>query len=139
MSHSQEVKQYFETLKRDLPLYKDVLMEVSGDIRKEGFSRYPVFLAVQDDISVGETVINKDEIGTHWHIKASTLEELTERGIILEERLADFKKAWKNPDTHCCILMITPLGGGFLFIPFQSENKSHKGFDPERDANFSLN
>jgi hypothetical protein len=118
MSHSEEVKLYFDTLKKDLPLYKEIILEVSSDIRKEGFSQYPIFVATQLPIEVGELIINRDDLGTSWSINASTLEEFTEKGLIKSESKDAFIKIYKNPEKHCCLFLITPLGANFLFIPY---------------------
>ncbi|MCO6494665.1 MAG: hypothetical protein J5I91_03160 [Bacteroidetes bacterium] len=130
MSHTDEVKLYLETLNKDLPLYKESIIEVSKDIRNEGYSEYPIFIATQMPLDLGEQIIDRDDLGTSWSIYASTLEEFAEKGVIVEEKISEFKKAWKNPATHACIFLITPLGASFLFIPF----KKHK-----IDYNFNLN
>ena len=82
MSQADEVKLYLETLKKDLPLYKDSIIEVSKDIRKEGYSQHPIFVATQLPIEVGELIIDREVLGTSWSIHASTLEEFTEKGIV---------------------------------------------------------
>lgn len=130
-SHTDEVKLYLDTLKRDLPLFKEILMEVSSDIIVEGYSKHPIFVATQVEVELGEEIINRDEAGTSWSIRASTLEELTERGIVLEEKQDDFKRVYKNPKTHCCIFLITPLGASFLYIPYAKT--------PEDSNEFSFN
>lgn len=133
MSHTDEVKLYLDTLKRDLPLFKDIILEVSSDIISEGISKYPIFIATQTDVAIGEEVINRDEAGTSWGIRASTLEELIEHGVVLDEKKNDFKRIYKNPKTHCCILLITHLGGSFLYIPY-----SKSSGNPD-DFSFNLN
>lgn len=130
MSHTDEVKLYLETLNKDLPLYKDSIIEVSKDIRNEGYSEFPIFIATQLLLDIGELIIDRNDLSTSWSIYASTLEEFSEKGVIATEKIDEFKKAWKNPNTHCCIFLVTPLGAGFLFIPF----KKHK-----IDYQFNLN
>jgi hypothetical protein len=126
MSHTEEVKLYLETLKKDLPVYKEAIYEVSSDIRKEKFSDYPIFIATQLPVEIGEMILDRDELETNWSIYASTLEEFLERKIILQNKKEDFIKSWKDPETHCCIFLITPLGASFLYIPFK---KNIPGFD----------
>lgn len=133
MSYAEEAKLYFETLNKDLPLYKEVIIEVSKDIRSEGYSQFPIFIATQLPVELGEQLIDRNELGTSWSIYASTMEEFLEKGLLVEEKLEAFKKAFKNPNTHSCIFLITPIGASFLFIPF----KKSKSKDSENY--FSLN
>lgn len=128
MSNAEEVKLYLETLKKDLPMYKEPMMEVSKEIVAEGFSEYPIFVASQVAIELGELILNREELATSWSIYASTLEEFTEKGIVLENKVSEFKKTWKNPNTYCCIFLITPLGASFLYIPY-SKKVNATGFD----------
>ena len=85
------------SLKKDLDFYKEAIKEVSEEIISEGLSEYPVFIAHQHEVSLGELILDKKELGTSWSIHASTLEEFVERGVIGEERKARFIKHYKNP------------------------------------------
>jgi hypothetical protein len=133
MSYTEEAKLYFETLNKDLPLYKEVIMEVSKDIRREGYSEYPIFIATQLPVEIGEQIIDRNELGTSWSIYAATMEEFLEKGLLLEERITAFKKAFKSPNTHSCIFLVTPIGASFLFIPFKKPKPK------DSDNFFSLN
>src|SRR5690606_1530189 len=74
------------SLKKDLDFYKETIREVALDIVGEGLSSYPIFIAHQHQVSIGEIIIDKEEFGKEWTIQASTLEEFIERGIIQKEK-----------------------------------------------------
>lgn len=106
-------------LKKDLDFYREAIKEVSEEIIREGLSEYPVFVAHQHEVSLGELILDKNELGTGWSVHASTLEEFVERGVINAERKARFIKHYKNPDQFMCLFVIVPQGANFVFYPYQ--------------------
>jgi len=112
-----------KSLQTDLDFYSDSIKEIAVEIMAEGLSAYPIFIAHQHDVNVGERILDKDELGTSWTIHASTLEEFVERGIILEERKVHFIKQYKKPEDYMCIFVIVPEGANFVFYPYKSRKK----------------
>ncbi len=53
MMTEELLKSYLNTLTLDLNLYKDSIREVSEDIIREGYSRYPLFIAHQEEVKLG--------------------------------------------------------------------------------------
>lgn len=106
-------------LKNDLDFYRDAIQEVASDIRAEGLSDYPIFIAHQHQVSVGEVILDKDELGTAWTIQASTLEEFMEKGLIKEDRKSRFIRHYKDPEKFMCLFVIVPEGANFVFYPYQ--------------------
>lgn len=115
----QTSKSPLVSLKKDLDFYKDAIREVAIEIIAEGLSEYPIFIAHQHEVSMGEVILDKNELGTGWSIHASTLEEFVERGVVNEERKARFIKHYKNPDDFMCLFVMVPQGANFVFYPFQ--------------------
>lgn len=115
------LRAYLNTLKLDLNLYQESIKEVSEDIIREGFSKYPVFVAHQEEVKLGEIILDKDELDANFTIQASTLEELVEKGIILKKNVDKFKTAYKDPAQHCCIFLITREGAQFVFVPYEAD------------------
>ncbi len=105
-------------LKRELDGYKDTLKQVALDIRVEGLSEQPIFIAHQHEVSIGEIILDRKELGTEWTIQASTLEEFLSRGIIQESKKDVFLYSYKNPDEYACIFVVVPEGANFVFIPY---------------------
>ncbi len=108
-----------KSLESDLKLYSESIREVSVEIMVEGISAYPIFVAHQHQVSLGELILDKDELNTEWTIHASTLEEFTERGIVTEEKKTNFVKNFKNAHNFMCLFVITPEGANFVFYPYK--------------------
>ncbi len=113
------LKSYLNSLQLDLNLFTDSIKEVSDDIIKEGFSKYPIFIAHQADVALGEIIIDRNEIGSNFTFQASILEDFIAKNIIQAQNVEKFKSAFKDPSKFCCIFLITEHGGQFVFIPFQ--------------------
>ncbi|WP_443944566.1 hypothetical protein ACJVDH_16805 [Pedobacter sp. AW1-32] len=112
------------SLEKDLEFYADAIREVAVEIMVEGISAHPVFIAHQHEVSIGEMILNKEELNTDWTIQASTLEEFVEKGIINKERKEPFLKAYKKPEDYMCVFVIVPEGANFIYYPYKSGRKS---------------
>lgn len=126
------VEQYLQVLNKDLKFYKDSVIEVSKDIRREGFSDFPIFVASVFHNTLGEVILDAQEMGRTFTIAASTLEELVKQDIIPEEKSEFFKKNFKNPDDFACILMLTTKTQQFVFYPYsdvQPHQASEESFE----------
>jgi uncharacterized protein YutE (UPF0331/DUF86 family) len=110
-----------DSLEKDVQYYKDAIKEVSDEVLDNQLSEYPVFIAHELPISIGEMILDKDDFSRSWSISASTLEELTENQVIQEDKQDDFKKVYKNPREHICIFLISEKGGNFIFYPYKDE------------------
>ena len=109
-----------KSLEADLKVYSDSIKEVAIEIMSEGISLYPIFLAHQHEVKIGELILDKDELNTNWTIQASTLEEFIERGIIHSEKKDKFIKQFKDPADFMCLFVIVPEGANFIFFPYIS-------------------
>ncbi|MFC3198416.1 hypothetical protein ACFOET_12400 [Parapedobacter deserti] len=107
-----------KSLKVDLDFYSESIKEIAVEIMAEGLSAYPIFIAHQHEVSVGELILDRNELGTEWSVHASTLEEFVERGIINEDRKAQFIKQYKKPEDFICIFVVVPQGANFVFYPY---------------------
>ncbi|QKJ32350.1 hypothetical protein HQ865_22170 [Mucilaginibacter mali] len=105
----------------DLRLYSESLREVALEIMMEGISKYPIFAAHQHELSLGELLLDKEELNTEWSIHASTLEEFEERGIIKPILRQRFIDNYKNPHDFMCVFAIVPEGANFVFFPYGEE------------------
>lgn len=108
-----------KSLKVDLDFYAEPIKEIAVEIMAEGLSAYPIFIAHQHEVAVGELILDKAELGTDWSIHASTLEEFVERGIIKEDRKGHFIKQYKKPEDFMCVFVIVPEGANFVFYPYK--------------------
>lgn len=110
-----------KSLEVDLRLYSESLREVSVEIMVEGLSAYPIFVAHQHEVSLGELILDKNDLNTDWTIHASTLEEFVERKIIKKELKQRFIDSYKNPHDYMCVFVIVPEGANFVYFPYGKE------------------
>ena len=116
---SSQVKESpLKSLEADLKVYSDSIKEVAVEIMAEGISLYPIFVAHQHEVKLGELILDKDELNMNWTIQASTLEEFVERGIIHQEKKDKFIKQFKEPSDFMCLFVIVPEGANFIFFPY---------------------
>lgn len=108
-----------KSLRTDLDFYTDSIKEVAVEIMAEGLSQYPIFVAHQHTVSLGEIILDRDELGTQWTIQASTLEEFIEKGVVHRERKEAFIKNYKKPEDYMCLFVIVPEGANFVFYPYK--------------------
>ncbi len=106
------------SLKKDLEFYKDAIKEVSTELVTEGYTLFPIFVAHQLKVDLGELILDRHELGTSWTIHASSLEEFVDRGIIKEDRKAYFEKQYKSADDYMCLFVIVAEGANFVFYPY---------------------
>ena len=112
---------YLGTVSQDFIKVSDHIKEASYQIRKRGYSDFPIFLISKTDISIGQLLYKKDEVGTDWNYFVTYLDEFIERKIIDKEKVADFKESYKNPDEFCCLFVIDGEFTKFVFIPYPED------------------
>lgn|GEM_PF-117785 len=113
------LKSYLQTLRLDLNFYRDSIKEVSDEIIAEGYSQYPIFIAHQETVTLGEVIIDREELGTNFTIQATTLEDLVKKNIVLPANVERFKQAFKNPKEQCCLFLVSSHGAQFVFVPYE--------------------
>jgi len=111
-----------KVLKADLIIYKELIRETAADMIENEFTSYPIFVAHVVPLGLGETIVDREEIGTTFSIRASTLEEFVEKGLIKPDRTNLFKQSYKDPSKFMSIFLISHQGGNVIFIPYEVEN-----------------
>ncbi|MBE7175917.1 MAG: hypothetical protein INR69_05910 [Mucilaginibacter polytrichastri] len=109
------------SLRADLKFYSESIREISREIIAEGLSKYPIFIAHQHEMKLGEVILDKEELSTEWSVHASTLEEFMERGVIKDILKERFLNAYKDPDKFMCLFVVVPEGANFVYFPYVSE------------------
>lgn len=110
-----------QSLETDLRLYSESIREIAVEIMMEGLTSYPIFVAHQHEVALGEMILNKDDLNTEWTIHASTMEEFVEKNIIKTELEQRFIETYKNPHEFMCVFVIVPEGANFVFFPYGKE------------------
>ncbi|MFY8189604.1 MAG: hypothetical protein ACOVK9_01460 [Bacteroidia bacterium] len=121
MEKEDILKKLLEVLEDDLGFYSPMIKEVSLEMVKEGFTQYPIFVAHQHEVKLGEAILLKEDYAREFSINATTLEELKERKLVLPEREADFIVNYKNAKEFMCILFVTPEEARFIYAPYKKK------------------
>jgi len=106
------------SLETDLRFFNESIKEVAIEIMVEGLSSYPIFIAHQHDITLGEVILDRHDINSEWSIHASTLEEFIERGVIKKEIKQRFIDTYKSAHDFMCVFVVVPEGANFVFFPY---------------------
>lgn len=112
---------YLGTITKDFAEVADTLKEAAYQIRKRGFSEYPIFPIAKKDIPIGQLLIAKEEMNTTWNYNASYLDEFVQRNLVDPEKLEAFKEAYKNPDEFCCLFVVDMDFTKFTFVPYPED------------------
>lgn len=115
-----ELDSWLKKLEADLQLLKEGIVEVQTDMIKEGFTEFPIFIAHQGDIDIGELVFAHEEYETSYSLNVTTSENLLELGILNKEKLPDFKEAYGDQTLQTCVLWIHGSGIRFIFFPLKA-------------------
>jgi hypothetical protein len=110
---------YLGTISRDFVKVADTIKEASYQIRKRGFSDYPIFAICKTDQPIGQLLIDRREADTEWYYFATYLDEFEQRQIM--DKPEDFKASYKDPDEFCCLFVVDIEFTNFLFIPYPEE------------------
>lgn len=107
---------YLGKISSDFVKVSEPLKEASYQIRKRGFSKYPVFPVSKEDLPIGQMLYEKGKMENKWNYYASFMEEFIQRELIAEEK--KFIEAFKDPDEYCCLFIVDQQFTNFIFIPF---------------------
>jgi hypothetical protein len=110
---------YLGTISRDFVKVADTLKEASYQIRKRGFSDFPIFAVCKEEQPIGQLLIDKVSFDTEWNYYASYLAEFSERELVKEAE--EFRNAYKDPDEFCCLFVVDREFTKFVFIPFPED------------------
>jgi hypothetical protein len=110
------------SLERDLKIYNESIHEVAIEIMVEGLSSYPIFIAYQHIVKLGELILDRDDLNMEWSINASTIEEFVEKGVIKKELQERFTKSYKNPHDFMCLFVVVPEGANFVYYPYKKSS-----------------
>ncbi|PIY07880.1 MAG: hypothetical protein COZ18_15170 [Flexibacter sp. CG_4_10_14_3_um_filter_32_15] len=101
----------------------DNLKETAYQIKKRGFSSYPVFPICKIKQPIGQVLFAmRDLPELEWDYYASFLEEFQQREILDDEGTERFKAAYKNPEEFCCLFVIDEQFTRFVFVPYPEED-----------------
>jgi hypothetical protein len=112
---------YLGTITEDFIVVADTLKEAAYQIKKRGFSDYPIFPIAKVDIPIGQLLIQKSEMNLQWNYYTTYLDEFVQRKIIAEEAVDGFIERYKNSDEFCCLFVVDEGFTNFVFIPYPED------------------
>lgn len=111
-------------LEQEMEPYRKIMTQASEVILAKEVTKYPVFVAHQQEIELGIEISKQDELkGLKWSIHASSLEEFVAKQIIHPDKVDEFKTNFKSTDTYVCAFVLSELGAKFVFLPKKIELK----------------
>lgn len=99
----------------------DQLKEASYQIRKRGFSDYPIFAVTNNEIDLGLLLIDSGDLANRFVYKASYMQEFVDRKLIGPESVLLFTENYKNADEFCCLFALIGEFSGFVFVPYPED------------------
>ena len=112
---------YLGTVSQDFIKVADHIKEASYQIRKRGYSDFPIFIICKVEIPLGQLLYKKEEVGTNWNYFVTYLDEFIQKKIIEKDKVEEFKKNYKNPEEFCCLFVIEGDFTKFVFIPYPED------------------
>lgn len=112
---------YLGTISKDFVVIADTLKDAAYQVKKRGYSEYPIFPISKDEIPIGQLLIDKQELGLQWNYYITYLDEFAQRELISEEGLEPFMNAYKDPEEFCCLFVMDKDFTNFLYIPYPED------------------
>lgn len=112
----EAVDQKYVTLYNDVELLREHLATISNGITQQEVSKYPIFIAYQNEVALGKSIFTKEKNLTNWNISVSILEDLVNKKIVELAKIDHFRKVYKNPEKFFCFLVIDDKDFQFIFI-----------------------
>lgn len=114
---------YLGLISSDFVRVADTLKEAAYQIKKRGFSDFPVFVCSQRTIEIGQILIGVGELNENkWNYHASLLEEFVQRKLISEENQELFIQNYKDIEEFACLFVVDGQFTNFVFIPYPEES-----------------
>lgn len=112
---------YLGTITSDFVVVAETLKEAAYQIKKRGFSDYPIFPISKVDIPIGQLLIEKTEMNLEWNYYTTYLDEFVQRQLIAAEAVDAFMESYKDPEEFCCLFVVDKDFTNFVFIPYPEE------------------
>ncbi len=109
---------YLGTITSDFIKVCDILKEASYQVRSKEFSDFPIFPICKDMQPIGKIFIGKAEKDLDWNYFITYVDVFLQRGLVAEEALEEFTKAYKEPDEFFSLFVIDGAFTSFVFIPY---------------------
>ncbi len=113
---------YLGEISSDFLKVSESLKEASYQIKKRGFSDFPVFAVSKNILPIGTILIAQmEQNGNIYNYYASMMEEFIQREIIATDAIESFKENYKDPEEFSCLFVMDNAFAGFIYIPFPED------------------
>ncbi len=112
---------YLGTITKDFVLIAETLKEAAYQVKKRGFSEFPIFPISKTQIPIGQLLIPKEEMALQWNYYITYVDEFEQRQLISEEGMEHFKANYKNMEEFCCLFVVDQDFTNFVYIPYPSD------------------
>ncbi len=112
---------YLGTISQDFVQVSDILKEASYQMRQRKISDYPIFPISKSPIPIGQILLEREKTGRAWYYYISLLDEFTQRKLVEEDKVNEFKAAYKDADEFCCLFVVDADFTNFVFIPYPED------------------
>ncbi len=116
-------KNSYELIEKKLQQYVLLMTKARETILTEDVSKYPIFVAHQQELELGVPLVEKNNESDTWSIHMSTLEEFVQRQIISMEKIDSFRDVYRKSKGQLCIFILADVGAKFLFIPIKHKSQ----------------
>lgn len=111
-----EPEDKLQQIKSDLQPYIRMMGTLADQVLVQDVSNYPIFVVHPNTIELGLPVVEKGA-NNRWAIHVSTLEEFSAKQLIQSDKIAEFRRVYKDPEYHLCLFVLSDLGAQFIFLP----------------------
>jgi hypothetical protein len=112
------LKKELKLLEEEIAAFTSELHEVGLEMLKEGYTKYPIFIAHDGNVELGETLFDAGDYNVPYFINVSMLEDFIEAGIIPEDKTELFHIAYGDPKQFMCVFFVTGDNARFVFYPY---------------------
>lgn len=113
-----------DLLHQDFKKLGELFERMIAEVIESGVTRYPVVVASREKVNLGVPVVDAAQQQTAFSYRCSFIEELARKGVIVPEKVAEFKKTYKNPLEKACFLLVQADSFQFVFVPYEIADKS---------------
>lgn len=119
---SDPLEKELKVLQEELAEFSGQLLEITRELLKERVTEFPIFIAHQSDVFIGEVIIDLKEYEVPFSLSVSTIEEFVETGLIQKDKLIAFREAFGNPVNNMCVFWVHGDNARYILFPFAGRN-----------------
>lgn len=119
---SDPLEKELKALQEELAEFSGQLLEITRELLKERVTEFPIFIAHQSDVFIGEIIVDLKEYEVPFSLSVSTIEEFVETGLIQKDKLIAFREAFGNPVNNMCVFWVHGDNARYILFPFAGRN-----------------